>query len=246
MVGADPQRQLDDALRRFKQIETGEIIRSEASPDGTDAKQQHPVSVPRSRVRPISRSRRNSMRANCWMGRNTVQVRDVPDPTILNRRDAIIKVTSTAICGSDLHLYDGYIPTMEKGDILGHEFMGTVVEVGSGVTNLSVGDRVVVLFPIACGACNSCGAGLFALCENSNPNAGMAEKLGSRQRGIFGYSHLTGGFAGGQAEYVRVPFADVGPIKIENDLPDEKVLFLSDIFRPPTWAPKCVTSGPAT
>src|SRR5918994_783021 len=146
------------------------------------------------------------MRANCWMGRNTVQVQDVPDPKIVNQRDAVVKITSTAICGSDLHLYDGYIPTMEKGDILGHEFMGNVVEVGPAVTNLSVGDRVVVPFPIACGACNSCSAGMF------------------------GYSHLTGGFAGGQAEYVRVPFADVGPIKIESDLPDEKVLFLSDIF----------------
>jgi threonine dehydrogenase-like Zn-dependent dehydrogenase len=171
------------------------------------------------------------MRANCWMGRNTVQVRDVPDPTILNSRDAIVKVTSTAICGSDLHLYDGYIPTMEKGDILGHEFMGQVVETGPGVNNLAVGDRVVVPFPIACGACNSCTAGLYAACENTNPNAGMAEKLwGHASAGMFGYSHLTGGFAGGQAEYVRVPFADVGPIKIESDLPDEKVLFLSDIF----------------
>ena len=171
------------------------------------------------------------MRANCWMGRNTVKVQDVPDPTILNSRDAIVKVTSTAICGSDLHLYDGYIPTMEKGDILGHEFMGQVVETGPGVTNLAVGDRVVVPFPIACGACNSCTAGLYSACENTNPNAGMAEKLwGHASAGMFGYSHLTGGFAGGQAEYVRVPFADVGPIKIDSDLPDEKVLFLSDIF----------------
>ncbi|HEY6663796.1 MAG TPA: zinc-dependent alcohol dehydrogenase [Propionibacteriaceae bacterium] len=171
------------------------------------------------------------MRANCWMGRNTVEVRDVPDPVILNQRDAIVKITSTAICGSDLHLYDGYIPTMEEGDILGHEFMGNVVEVGPGVSKLSVGDRVVVPFPIACGACNSCNAELYSLCENSNPNAGMAEKLwGHAGAGIFGYSHLTGGFAGGQAEYVRVPFADVGPIKIENDLPDDQVLFLSDIF----------------
>jgi threonine dehydrogenase-like Zn-dependent dehydrogenase len=171
------------------------------------------------------------MRANCWMGRNTVEVREVPDPTLLNRRDAIVKVTSTAICGSDLHLYDGYIPTMKEGDILGHEFMGSVVEVGPDVSNLKVGDRVVVPFPIACGACNSCTTGLFSLCENSNPNAGMAEKLwGHASAGMFGYSHLTGGFAGGQAEFVRVPFADIGPIKIESDLPDEKVLFLSDIF----------------
>jgi threonine dehydrogenase-like Zn-dependent dehydrogenase len=165
------------------------------------------------------------------MGRNTVEVRDVPDPVILNPRDAIVRITSTAICGSDLHLYDGYIPTMEKGDILGHEFMGEVVEVGAGVTNLVSGDRVVVPFPIACGACNSCVAGLYSLCENSNPNAGMAEKLwGHASAGMFGYSHLTGGYAGGQAQYARVPFADVGPIKIDNDLPDEKVLFLSDIF----------------
>src|ERR671910_1253448 len=171
------------------------------------------------------------MRANCWMGRNTVQVRDVPDPKIVNQRDAIVKITSTAICGSDLHLYDGYIPTMEKGDILGHEFMGNVVEVGPAVTNLSVGDRVVVPFPIACGACNSCTAGLYSLCENSNPNAGMAEKLwGHASAGMFGYSHLTGGFAGGQAEYVRVPFADVGPMKVPSHLTDEQVLFLTDIF----------------
>ena len=171
------------------------------------------------------------MRANVWMGRNSLEVRDVPDPTIRNRRDAIVKVTSTAICGSDLHLYDGYIPTVQKGDILGHEFMGHVVEVGPDVHNLAVGDRVVVPFTIACGACNTCEAGFYSLCENSNPNAGMAETLwGHASAGMFGYSHLTGGFAGGQAEYVRVPFADVGPIKIESDLPDEKVLFLSDIF----------------
>jgi threonine dehydrogenase-like Zn-dependent dehydrogenase len=171
------------------------------------------------------------MRANCWMGSNTVEVHDVPDPVILNPRDAIVRITSTAICGSDLHLYDGYIPTMEKGDILGHEFMGEVVEVGAGVTNLVAGDRVVVPFPIACGACNSCVAGLYSVCENSNPNAGMAEKLwGHASSGMFGYSHLTGGYAGGQAQYARVPFADVGPIKIDSDLPDEKVLFLSDIF----------------
>jgi threonine dehydrogenase-like Zn-dependent dehydrogenase len=171
------------------------------------------------------------MRANCWMGRNTVEVRDVPEPKIVNARDAIVKITSTAICGSDLHLLDGYIPTMEKGDVLGHEFMGEVVEVGAGVSNLAVGDRVVVPFPIACGACYSCESGLFSLCENSNPNAGMAEKLwGHASAGMFGYSHLTGGYAGGQAEFVRVPFADVGPVKIESDLSDEKVLFLSDIL----------------
>jgi threonine dehydrogenase-like Zn-dependent dehydrogenase len=162
---------------------------------------------------------------------NRVEVQDVPDPKILNRRDAIVRVTSTAICGSDLHLLDGYIPTMEKGDILGHEFMGEVVEVGPGVDNLRVGDRVVVPFPIACGACNACERGLYSVCENSNPNAQLAEKVfGFPAAGIYGYSHLTGGFAGGQAEYVRVPFADVGPLKIESDLSDEQVLFLSDIL----------------
>jgi threonine dehydrogenase-like Zn-dependent dehydrogenase len=171
------------------------------------------------------------MRANVWSGRNTVQVENVPDPKILNDRDAIVKITSTAICGSDLHLYDGYIPTMEKGDILGHEFMGEVVETGRGVQNLAVGDRVVVPFPIACGNCWSCRHELYSVCENSNPNAGLAEKMfGHSTCGIFGYSHLTGGYAGGQAEYARVPFADVGPIKIEDDLTDEQVLFLSDIF----------------
>jgi threonine dehydrogenase-like Zn-dependent dehydrogenase len=171
------------------------------------------------------------MRANVWSGRNTVQVENVPDPKILNDRDAIVKITSTAICGSDLHLYDGYIPTMEKGDILGHEFMGEIVETGKGVSNLQVGDRVVVPFPIACGNCWHCKHELYSVCENSNPNAGMAEKMfGHSTCGIFGYSHLTGGYAGGQAEYARVPYADVGPIKIEDDLTDEQVLFLSDIF----------------
>ena len=171
------------------------------------------------------------MRVNVWSGRNTVQVENVPDPQIMNSRDAIVKITSTAICGSDLHLYDGYVPTMKRGDILGHEFMGEVVETGKGVGNLKVGDRVVVPFPISCGNCAACQSGQFAGCENSNPNAGMAEKMwGHSPCGIFGYSHLTGGYAGGQAEYARVPFADVGPIKIENGLPDESVLFLSDIF----------------
>ncbi|UBU18633.1 zinc-dependent alcohol dehydrogenase [Nonomuraea gerenzanensis] len=171
------------------------------------------------------------MKANVWAGRNRLEIQDVPDPRILNARDAIVRVTSTAICGSDLHLVDGYIPTVKKGDVLGHEFMGEVVELGPGVRNLHIGDRVVVPFPIACGACFACQDGLYSLCENSNPNAGMAEKLmGHAPAGIFGYSHMLGGFPGGQAEYVRVPFADVGPIKIEDDLPDEKVLFLSDIF----------------
>lgn len=171
------------------------------------------------------------MRANCWMGKRDVRVETVPDPQILNQHDAIVKVTSTAICGSDLHLYDGFVPTMESGDILGHEFMGEVVETGRAVKNLKKGDRVVVPFPIACGHCFSCQEGLFSLCENTNPNAWMAEKMwGHATGGIFGYSHLTGGFAGGQAEYARVPFADVGPIKVPDGLSDEKVLFLSDIF----------------
>jgi threonine dehydrogenase-like Zn-dependent dehydrogenase len=171
------------------------------------------------------------MRATCWEGKNKVRVEDVPDPKILNSRDAIVRISSTAICGSDLHLLQGYIPTMKRGDILGHEFMGEVVEKGSEVRNLAVGDRVVVPFPIACGACNACSAGLYSVCENSNPNAGMAELLmGRSPAGIFGYSHMLGGYAGGQAQYARVPFADVGPIKVEDDLPDEKVLFLSDIF----------------
>jgi threonine dehydrogenase-like Zn-dependent dehydrogenase len=171
------------------------------------------------------------MRATVYSGRNTVQVENVPDPKILNRRDAIVRITSSAICGSDLHLYDGYIPTVKKGDIFGHEFMGEVVEVGPDVGNLSVGDRVVVPFPIACGNCNACINGLYSSCENSNPNAHMAEKaFGHTISGIYGYSHLTGGYPGGQAEYARVPFADVGPLKIEDGLTDEQVLFLSDVF----------------
>jgi threonine dehydrogenase-like Zn-dependent dehydrogenase len=171
------------------------------------------------------------MRATCWFGKKDVRVEEVPDPEILNPRDAIVKITSTAICGSDLHLFNGFVPTMEKGDILGHEFMGEVMEVGPGVKNLKAGDRVVVPFPISCGQCFFCKEGMFSLCENSNPNAVMAEKVwGHSPAGIFGYSHLTGGYAGGQAEYARVPFADVGPIKIENGFTDEQVLFLSDIF----------------
>jgi threonine dehydrogenase-like Zn-dependent dehydrogenase len=171
------------------------------------------------------------MRALCWQGKKKVRVETVPDPKILNARDAIVRVTSTAICGSDLHLYNGFVPTMERGDVLGHEFMGEVVEVGPAVENLAVGDRVVVPFPIACGACEMCRQQLFSLCENSNPNAWIAEKLwGHSPAGIFGYSHMLGGFSGGQAEYVRVPFADVGPIKVPRGLTDEQVLFLSDIF----------------
>lgn len=171
------------------------------------------------------------MRANCWNGKQKVQVKEVPDPQILNARDAIVKITSTAICGSDLHLYNGFVPSMEKGDIIGHEFMGEVVELGKEVGNLKVGDRVVVPFPIACGGCWSCQHEMYSVCENSNPNAWMAEKLwGHSPAGLFGYSHLLGGFAGGQAEYARVPFADVGPLKVPEELTDEQVLFLSDIF----------------
>ncbi len=171
------------------------------------------------------------MKALCWYGRHNVRVETVPDPKILNPRDAIVKITATAICGSDLHLYDGYIPTMEGGDILGHEFMGEVVEVGPAVGNLKVGDRVVVPFTIACGNCFFCQRQLWSLCDNSNPNAGVAEKLyGYSASGLFGYSHMFGGYAGGQAEYARVPFADAGPIKIPDGLADEQVLFLSDIF----------------
>jgi threonine dehydrogenase-like Zn-dependent dehydrogenase len=165
------------------------------------------------------------------MGKTHVEVQDVPDPKILNSRDAIVQITSTAICGSDLHLYNGFIPTMRKGDILGHEFMGEVVETGPAVTRLKVGDRVVVPFPIACGHCGACERGLTSVCENSNPNAGMAEKIMGRSPcGIFGYSHMLGGYPGGQAEYARVPFADVGPLKIDDGIPDEQVLFLSDIL----------------
>ncbi|MGH3822918.1 MAG: zinc-dependent alcohol dehydrogenase [Pseudonocardiaceae bacterium] len=171
------------------------------------------------------------MRAITWMGKTHVEVQDVPEPKILNSRDAIVKISSTAICGSDLHLYGGFIPTMRKGDILGHEFMGEVVEKGSAVSTLKVGDRVVVPFPIACGNCGACERGLTSLCENSNPHAPIAEKLmGRAPSGIFGYSHMLGGYPGGQAEYARVPFADVGPLKIEDGIPDEQVLFLSDIF----------------
>ncbi|SBT44113.1 zinc-dependent alcohol dehydrogenase [Micromonospora narathiwatensis] len=172
------------------------------------------------------------MKANCWIAPNRVAVEDVPDPRILNPRDAVVRVTSSAICGSDLHLLDGFVPTMKRGDVLGHEFMGEIVELGEGVRDgLRVGDRVVVGFPIACGDCASCQRGLYSVCENSNPNAAMAElAMGHAPAGIFGYSHMMGGYAGGQAEYVRVPYADVGALKIEDDLPDEKVLFLSDVL----------------
>ncbi|MBC7835012.1 MAG: glutathione-dependent formaldehyde dehydrogenase [Phycisphaerales bacterium] len=171
------------------------------------------------------------MKAVCWRGKHDVRLEEVADPKILNPRDAIVKVTLTAICGSDLHLYDGFIPTMRSGDILGHEFMGEVIEVGPQVRNLSIGDRVVVPFNIACGGCFFCQRQQFAGCDNTNPNAGMAEiAYGFSPAAMFGYSHMFGGYAGGQAEYARVPFADVGPIKIPDEISDEQALFLSDIF----------------
>lgn len=171
------------------------------------------------------------MKAVCWFGRHDMRVETVYDPKILNPRDCIIKVTRSAICGSDLHLYNGFIPSMEQGDIVGHEFMGEVMEVGPEVKKLKVGDRVVVPFTIACGNCFFCRQQLWSACDNTNPNAYLAEAMfGYTPSGLFGYSHMTGGYAGGQAQYVRVPFADVGPLKIESDLTDEQVLFLSDIF----------------
>lgn len=171
------------------------------------------------------------MKAVVWRGKRNVQVETVNDPELVDSRDVILEVTRTAICGSDLHLYDGYMPTMEKGDILGHEFMGHVVDMGPDVRKLSLGDRVVVPFNIACGQCFFCKTDLWSLCDNSNPNAWVTDKVyGQPAAGLFGYSHMMGGYAGGQAEYVRVPFADVGCLRIESDLDDDKVLFLSDIF----------------
>jgi len=171
------------------------------------------------------------MKALCWNAKHDVRVETVPDPTILNPRDAIIKITTTAICGSDLHLYDGVIQSLRAGDILGHEFMGEVVEVGREVQNLKIGDRVVVPFTIACGNCFFCRRDLWSLCDNSNPNAELLENVyGYSGSGLYGYTHLFGGYAGGQAEYARVPYADVGPIKIPDGLTDEQVLFLSDVF----------------
>ena len=171
------------------------------------------------------------MRAVCWYASKDIRVMDVPDPRILNPRDAIVRVEAAAICGSDLHLYQGLIPGMEKGDILGHEFLGEVVEVGSANKALVKGDRVVVPFTVSCGNCLSCSEGLWSLCDNSNPNAALAEKVnGYSGAGLFGYSHVFGGYAGGQAEYVRVPFADVGPMKIPPELTDEQALTLADIF----------------
>ncbi|OGW33872.1 MAG: glutathione-dependent formaldehyde dehydrogenase [Nitrospirae bacterium GWD2_57_9] len=171
------------------------------------------------------------MKALEWYGTHDIRLESAPEPEILNPRDAILRITLTAICGSDLHLYDGYIPTTEKGDILGHEFMGEVVETGSSVRNIKPGDRVVVAFTISCGACYHCKRQEYSLCDNSNPNADMAQKFwGHSPAGIYGYSHLLGGYPGGQAEYVRVPYADVGALKVPDSLTDEQVLFLSDIF----------------
>jgi len=175
------------------------------------------------------------MRAVCWHGSKDVRVEEVPSPEILNPRDAIIRVSSTAICGSDLHLYNGAFPGMQAGDVLGHEFMGDVVAVGSGVSNLREGDRVVVPCVISCGSCFFCKRTLFSCCDNSNPNAvATQDAFGAPMAGLFGYSHLTGGYAGGQAELVRVPFADFGPVKVPAEVPDEKVLFISDIL-PTAW-----------
>lgn len=171
------------------------------------------------------------MQALCWHGKSDVRVDSVPDPEILDPRDIIIRVTAAAICGSDLHLFNGFQPTMKEGDILGHETMGEVVEVGHSVTKFKKGDRVVVPFTISCGTCYFCKKTLFACCDTTNPNASLAaEAMGQSPAGLFGFSHMLGGYSGGQAEYLRVPHADVGPIKIESSLVDEQVLFLSDIF----------------
>lgn len=172
-----------------------------------------------------------TMRALCWHGKGDVRVDTVPDPVIRAPRDAIIRVSAACICGSDLHLLDGYVPTMEDGDILGHEFMGEVVDVGAGVKNLKVGDRVIVPFTIGCGDCFFCRKGLWSCCDRSNPNAEIARKMmGHSPAALFGYSHMLGGIAGGQAEYVRVPYADVGPFKVPEGMNDEKAVMLTDVF----------------
>lgn len=185
------------------------------------------------------------MKALCWYGKGDVRVEDVPDPTIEDPTDAVIKITSTAICGSDLHLYDGYMPEMHKGDVLGHENMGEVVEVGSSVKNLKIGDRVVVPFTISCGECFFCQREMYSCCDRTNPDGEKAAKImGHAPAGLFGYSHLCGGYPGGQAEYLRVPHADVGPFKIENGMPDDQVLFLSDIFPTGYMAAENCSIGP--
>lgn len=175
------------------------------------------------------------MRALCWHGKHDIRCETVKDPTIEHPRDAIVKVSSCAICGSDLHLFNGFMPGMQSGDVMGHEFMGEVVEVGAGNRALKVGDRVVVPFTITCGECEQCRRGNFSVCERSNRNAALAAKaFGHATAGLFGYSQLSGGYPGGQAELVRVPFADFGPVKIPAGLSDEQVLFLGDIF-PTGW-----------
>ncbi len=171
------------------------------------------------------------MKALCWQGKTSASVERVNDPSILNPRDAILRITRTAICGSDLHLYDGYIPTMEPGDVLGHEFMGEVIETGSEVKKVKKGDRVVVPFTISCGQCFYCKNQMWSACDNTNPNAWIMEKMyGYSGSALYGYSHMMGGYAGGQAQYVRVPFADIGCLQVPDGIDDEKVLFLSDIF----------------
>ena len=171
------------------------------------------------------------MKALCWHGRHDVRVDNVDDPKIQDPRDVIVKITSSGICGSDLHLYNGYMPTMKAGDIIGHEPMGEIVELGNAITKFKKGDRVVVPFTISCGSCFFCDRDLFSLCDESNPNAAQAaEVLGQSPAGLFGFSHMLGGFPGGQAEYLRVPYADVGPIKVPEGIDDDQVVFLSDIF----------------
>lgn len=171
------------------------------------------------------------MKALCWEGKHNIALKSVSDPKILNPLDAIVRVTTAAICGSDLHLYDGVIPTMEKGDIMGHETMGEVMEVGSGVKKVKVGDKIVIPFDIGCGSCHPCREEHYSACDNSNPNAIVADKLyGYSGSGIFGYSHMYGGYAGGQAEFIRVPYVDTNSLVVPKEIEDEKVLFLSDIF----------------
>ncbi|WP_298214283.1 zinc-dependent alcohol dehydrogenase [Acidocella sp.] len=171
------------------------------------------------------------MKALCWHGKNDIRCETVPDPIIQHPRDIIIKVTSCAICGSDLHIYDGMMPGMERGDVMGHETMGEVVETGGEITSLKTGDRVVIPFTISCGECFFCKRGFFSGCERTNPNHQAAEKMwGHSPAGLFGYTHILGGYAGGQAEYLRVPYADVGPVKVPDSLTDDQALFLSDIF----------------
>jgi threonine dehydrogenase-like Zn-dependent dehydrogenase len=175
------------------------------------------------------------MTALCWRGKQDIRYETVPDPEIEDPGDAVIKMTSCAICGSDLHLFGGFMPGMKSGDIMGHEFMGEVMEVGKDVHKLKVGDRVVVPFTIVCGECEQCRRGNFSVCERTNPNKALADKaFGHSTAGLYGYTHLTGGYPGGQAEYVRVPYADVGPVKVPDGLSDEQVLFLGDIF-PTGW-----------